>query len=82
MVEQAGSWFLLVNLLIVLHALDGQEITIAPHQVTSLRAHRPDKPNALFTDEVNCLVGLTDGKFVTIKETCAEVRLLIEQQRK
>ncbi len=68
--------------LLVLHALDGQEITIAPYQVTSLRAHRPDKPNALLTDDANCLVGLTDGKFVTVKETCAEIRGRINRELK
>ena len=66
--------------LIVLHALDGQEITIASYQVTSLRAHRPDKPNKLLAEEANCLVGLTDGKFVTVKESCAEVRKLIGEK--
>jgi hypothetical protein len=68
--------------LLVLHALDGQEITIAPYQVTSLRAHRTDQPNKLVTEGANCLIGLTDGKYVTVKETCAEIRLLIGQQRK
>ncbi len=68
--------------LVLLHLLDGQEISIAPQQMTSLRAHRSDRPNKLFVDEVNCLISLTDGKFVTVRETCAEVQLLIEQQRK
>lgn len=68
--------------LLVLHALDGQEITIAPHQVTSLHAQRPDKANRLLTNDASCLIGLTDGKFVTVKETCAEIRGLINRELK
>ena len=64
--------------LVVLHALDGQEITIAPHQVTSMRAHRLDAQNKLLTDRVNCLIGLTDGKFITVRESCREVQKLLE----
>jgi hypothetical protein len=72
----------LVSLLIILHSIEGHEITIAPHQVTNLRAHRPDKPNTLFTENANCVISLADGKYVTVTETCAEVRRLIEQQKK
>jgi hypothetical protein len=82
MVETAKSWHTLVYLLIILHSIQGHEVTISPDQVTNLRASRPDKPNTLFTEQARCVVSLTDGKFVTVKETCAEIRLLIEQQRK
>jgi uncharacterized protein YlzI (FlbEa/FlbD family) len=79
MVKQAP---LLVYLLIILHSIEGHEVTIAPDQITNLRAARPNKPNTLFIEQASCVISLTDGKFVTVKETCAEVRLLIEQQRK
>lgn len=64
--------------LILLHSIDGHEITIASQQVTSLRAHQPGKPNKLMTDDANCLIGLTDGRFVTVIESCAEVRELLK----
>ena len=64
--------------LVILHAPEGHEITIAPHQVTSLRASIPNKPNELLTGKVNCVVGLTDGKFVSVIESCAVIRRLLE----
>jgi hypothetical protein len=37
-----------------------------------------DKP---FTEDVECVVGLTHGKFVTVVEHCDAVRKLLEQAR-
>jgi hypothetical protein len=67
--------------LIGVHSLDGHEIAISPQQVTSLRAARPHKPNELVAPHVHCLVGLTDGKFVSVTESCAEVREMLENAK-
>jgi hypothetical protein len=68
--------------LIVLHTLDGREIDIAPAQVTHMReAKEDDEGNKAFTGGVRCMVNLTDGKFVTVIETCAEVRQKLGQAR-
>jgi hypothetical protein len=64
--------------LIVLHSLGGHEVAINPAQVTSLHA-KADDQNRLLADEVTCVVGLTDGKFVSVTETCAAVRAKIEE---
>jgi hypothetical protein len=64
--------------LVVLHSIEGHEVTISPRQVTSLRAAIPNKSNALIQEDVRCVVGLTDGKFVTVIESCAEVRARLE----
>lgn len=65
--------------LIVLHSIDGHEVTIASRHVTSLRAARDDRPNELFKEDVSCVIGLVDGKFVTVAEKCSAVRQLIEE---
>lgn len=63
--------------LIVLHVPDGSEVQINPEHVTSLRARSDDHKH--FSPHVNCMVGLTDGKFVTVVETCDVVRELLER---
>jgi hypothetical protein len=70
-----------IILLVILHAVDGREVAIAPAQVTSLHAAKEGQPNVLMTDAVHCVVNLTDGKFVSVIETCAEVRDLLEIAR-
>jgi uncharacterized protein YlzI (FlbEa/FlbD family) len=72
----------LLATLIVLHTLDGREIDINPKQITSMReAKEDDEDGKAFTSGVRCMVNLTDGKFVTVVETCAEVRRKLEAAR-
>jgi len=66
--------------LIVLHQADGREIAINPAQVTSLYAALPGRPNRLVAPGSRCVVGLVDGKFASVIETCAAVRKLIEDK--
>jgi hypothetical protein len=68
--------------LIVLHAIDGREVTIATKQITSLTAAKDDKPNKVLAEPVRCVVNLVDGKFITVAETCSAVRQLIEETSK
>lgn len=63
--------------LIVLHNPDGHQIDINPAQVTSLRAAPEGQAREHFTGRVRCMINLTDGKFVTVVESCDEVRLLL-----
>lgn len=65
--------------LVVLHSLDGREVHIAPEQVTSLHASKDDVPNKNIAGAVRCVVGLTDGKFVSVLERCDEVKRMLEQ---
>ena len=62
--------------LIILHSATGVAIDVNPHEITNLR--RPEPGSPMFTPGVQCMVNLTDGKFVTVMETCDEVRRLIE----
>jgi hypothetical protein len=74
----AHSVFVAAVQLIALHQADGREIQINPAQVTSLHAALPGKPNQTVVPGARCLIGLADGKFASVLETCAAVRALIE----
>jgi hypothetical protein len=62
-------------LLIVLHTLDGREIDVVASQITSMREAKSDSAdNKDFTKGVRCMINTSDGKFVSVMETCATVR--------
>jgi hypothetical protein len=63
--------------LIILHRSDGREVAINPPQVTSLRS-APGPLDRLAPYGVHCIVGLTDGKFIAVIETCKNVQQLLE----
>jgi hypothetical protein len=63
-------------LLVVLHRSDGGEVVVAAAHVTSLRA--PAGPLRGLAPTGGCLVGLDDGKFVAVLESCGEVRRRLE----
>lgn len=64
-------------LLVVLHRGDGGEVIIAPAQVTSLRA--PAGALHGLAPSSRCIVWMTDGKFVGVLESCAEVKRRLEE---
>ena len=66
--------------LVVLHRADGYEVSINPHQVTSLRAPI-GVTSKLVSGQTQCIVGLTDGKFVSVVEPCDLVKQLLERER-
>ena len=65
------------TVLILLHAPGGNLIHVNPAAVTSMHASVPGKPNEMVTNDARCMVGLSDGKFVSVVETCDRVRELI-----
>jgi hypothetical protein len=66
---------ILAVLLVVLHTVDGREVGVNPPQVTSLR---PAAEGKHFTRQAQCMISLSDGKFVAVVETCAAVRRKLE----
>lgn len=67
--------------LIALHSVDGFEILINPQHIVILRPTSEaarGTPNQLVAKGVVCVIGLSDGKFVSVIESCAAVRTLIE----
>lgn len=67
--------------LVLLHGAGGHEVLVNPQQVTSLHASIPHKPSEYFTDGVRCMIRLTDGKFVTVIESCEAVKHQLEEAK-
>lgn len=65
--------------LLILHNVSGHEVTVNPAMVTSLQ---PRQRGELFAEGVECMINLADGKFVTVREACEDVRRLIAESRK
>jgi len=71
--------------LIVLHAVDGHEVYVNPDHIAILRPTSEaarGTPNQLIVKGATCVVGLSDGKFVSVIETCAAVRDMMDQSEK
>lgn len=64
--------------LVVLHRADGGEVVVNPMQVTSLR--NPAGKYRQLQPTGNCVIDLTDRKFIMVMESCAEVKRLLELQ--
>jgi ribosomal protein S4E len=72
----------IVFALILLHGPDGREIDVSVDEITSLQCKLPKIDNKLFADGVNTVINLTDGRFVSVRETCQQVRDLVEEKMK
>ena len=66
-------------IMVILHSATGVEMGVNPDLITNMR--NPEPGNSNFTDKVRCLINMSDGKFVTVKETCEEVRAKIQARR-
>ena len=65
---------LLAATLFMVHGLDGREVYVNSEQVISMAMPGDSK---LFVEGVRCVITLTDGKFITVKETCSQVQALM-----
>lgn len=68
---------LILAALVLLHRLDGGEVLVNPAQVTSLHA-RSGVPNKLIAGQAHCTLWLSDGRMVSVWETCPVVKDLME----
>lgn len=66
---------------IFLHAPGGAGIIINPHEITSMR-QRPSAGDQFFVGNAECMINLTDGKFVAVIEACETVHQMIEEATK
>jgi hypothetical protein len=66
--------------MIILHSASGVEIDVNTATITNMRSPEPGHKH--FTPDVKCLINMSDGKFITVKETCEEVRRAMEARRK
>lgn len=61
--------------LILLHGPQ-HDIYVNPQSVTTMRAAPGGDDNRLVTGYVRCVLNTGDGKFISVIETCEEVRRL------
>jgi len=71
----AGVIFIMSQM-ITLTGPEGQEIAVSPSQVVTVR--KPRELEGHFPKGVQCLVHMTDGKFIAVIEPCRVVRELLE----
>jgi uncharacterized protein YlzI (FlbEa/FlbD family) len=64
--------------LVLLHTVDGRETLVNPDQVTGLSAHVEGEKNKLLVETVQCVIGLTNGKIISVIEPCSEVKQKLE----
>jgi uncharacterized protein YlzI (FlbEa/FlbD family) len=57
---------------IALQTLDGRSVHINPAAIVSIS----EANRRLVTDKVHCVVSLVNGKYVTVIESCDELRRL------
>jgi hypothetical protein len=55
--------------LVVFHAPDGHQVYVNPAEITILH-QRLAPGESKFTERANCLINTTDGKFITVVESC------------
>ena len=63
---------LIAATLFLVNTLDGRAIYLNPDQVVSLA---PTVDNDMFAKGVRCVIGLSDGKFVSAREDCASIQM-------
>jgi len=64
---------------IILHTLDGRSVYVNVEQVVSMVEQ---KGKESFIGGVNCVVNLTDQRFITVMENCESVRLRLDNLKK
>lgn len=58
--------------LIILHTPPAERIDVNKDEIVMIREPRDN--DSLLSDNVNCIVLTTDGKFIGVVESCDEVR--------
>jgi len=73
---------LIVLHLVLLHTVDGRETLVNPEQVASISSRVAGEPNKLLVEGVECVIGLTNGKIVSVIEHCDVVQQRLEEAGK
>ncbi|KYK50076.1 hypothetical protein A1D31_22455 [Bradyrhizobium liaoningense] len=71
-----------VQALLSFELLDGREVLINPIHIVSLSetAEDRDPKDKLLTDKAHCVVSLSNGKFISVAETCDSIRRRVEHE--
>ena len=66
---------------VVLSSLTGHEVDVTVEHIVSMRATDPDKGNKLLAEGVGCMINTSDGKYISVVQTCEEVRKRIAEAK-
>jgi len=72
---------LLAAAFVLLHRVDGGEVFVNPAQITALNA-RTAAPNKHLIEQAQCAVGLSNGRMVSVLESCEQVKQLLDAAAK
>lgn len=78
------DWILVASAIFVnLHNVDGDDILINVDQIVTLHHTKEAKggDNQLISGGNKCVIGLANGKFVSVTEPCGMVRQAIREAR-
>lgn len=64
--------------MVLLHRADGGEVLVAGPQITSMHAAVTSGRNIVASPAARCVVWLTDGRVLSVTETCEVVRTLLD----
>lgn len=70
-----------IFVLIILHSPDGREVDVSIDEITSLQCRLPGGKNSLMADGVNAVINMTDGRYVSVRETCQQIRDIIQTKQ-
>lgn len=68
--------------LVTLMTLDGRAVRVNPRHVVTLTPRREGTDNKFVNPEVHCVVGLLDGKFISVREDCNKISTILIEARK
>lgn len=57
-----------IQVFLVLHTVDDREVALNPKEIISIT-----KPGGQVVRDANCLIAMSDGKFLTVVEDCHDV---------
>jgi uncharacterized protein YlzI (FlbEa/FlbD family) len=58
---------------LMVHTVDGREAAVNPKQISSIQRGQDSGANRVLVNKVRCVIGMTNGKFISVLEECDEV---------
>jgi len=74
------KWFLLALHFIIVHAPNGDEIGLNASEISSLR--EPRDAEGHWHKDVNCVIVMTNGRFISTAETCKRIAEMVKEAEK
>ena len=65
--------------LIVVHALSGDEVDVNPAEITNIREAKGPADKDMVSKNVKCVISMSDGKFISVLETCDKVKQMLRE---